>query len=110
MTDIQKIIQRDAFYTSQALYGVKLPKYSRCRRNRGGPSWPSWHDFCQFSTISNKMELAEKLSNKNFHFYCCKKCKFMFEILSQSSILLQIVENLHTKCQGYKKRWPVFQV
>ena len=67
-----------------------------------------WHFVYQFSTISNKMGLWEKLSNKNFHFYCSKKWQFMFENSSWSSILLEIVKNWHTKCQGHKKRWPLF--
>ena len=50
------------------------------------------------------MELAEKLTNTTFLFYCSKKCKFMFVSVSASFILLQIGENWHTKCQGHKKR------
>ena len=50
------------------------------------------------------MELAEKLTNITFLFYCSKKCKFMFVSVSASFILLQIGENWHTKCQGHKKR------
>ena len=37
----------------------------------------SWHFVCQFSKISNKMELREELSNKKFHFYCSKKRQFL---------------------------------
>ena len=32
----------------------------------------------------------------------------MFESFSRSPILLEIVENWYTKCQGHKKRWPHF--
>ena len=54
------------------------------------------------------MELLEELSNKNLHFYCSKKGQFLFESVSRSSILLEIVQNWHTKCQGHKKRCPHF--
>ena len=49
-----------------------------------------------------------KLSNKHFHFYCSKNWQFLFESSSRSSILLEIAENWHTKCQGLKKRCPHF--
>ena len=32
--------------------------------------------------------------------------KFLLEIFFQNSILLEIVENWHTNCQGHKKRCP----
>ena len=67
-----------------------------------------WHFVYQFSTISKKMGLREKLSNKNFHFYCSKKRKFLCESFSRNPILLEIVEFWYTKCQGHKKRWPHF--
>ena len=67
-----------------------------------------WHFVYQFSTISNKMGLREKLSNTNFHFYCSKKWKFLFKSFSRSPILLEIVENWYTKCQRHKKRCPHF--
>ena len=77
----------------------------------GNPSnlktWPSFRkSLALFLPIFNNFQwngAGEKLSNKKFHFHCCKKCKFMFESFSRSSILLQIVENWHTKCQGHKK-------
>ena len=69
--------------------GQNCPKYRQCGRGRGGPSNLAkgssflticpWQYVYQFTVISNKMELPEELSNKNFHFYCSKNWKFLFE-------------------------------
>ena len=40
-----------------------------------------WHFVCQFSTISNKIELRGKLSNKNYHFLLQLKRKDTFPVL-----------------------------
>ena len=55
-----------------------------------------------------KMELQEELSNKNFHFHCSKKGQFWIESFSHRFILLEMVQNQYTKCQGHKKRCPHF--
>ena len=67
--------------------------------------WGHLNVLGQFSTISNKMELREELSNKNCHFLntTIKSGNFLFESFSWSFILLGIVENWHAKCQGHEK-------
>ena len=70
-----------------------------------------WHYICQFSTISNKIEVREKLSNKNFKFLLYNKREnICLRVAPRAPFYLKLLKiDIHSTLD-IRKHIPIFQV